>query len=408
MGDERNAMKKTTFLLVGGCLGRINNDLNIDAGISTYSQLRNIIWNIDQKMNRYQRYAFDWEQIDPTSFEDDTPCMGPGWTKQNGLCWRVFRRKRKGVFQTKADLKSRCMKVQGRLIGPEDDAENELIYTYLASKGFQTHKQFEFFLGINDGMTEGEYKFDNSPLQVAYTNFAPDAETNVEGVNEVVYKFPEKTWGRRASEAIAGTICVRFPGVRRMSKAQKDPENNINTFLNEGHIERMEQYVEANLGIGALTYCPAGWTEVWGRCWLLRNKMMNKKAAKTWCFHKGATLLQVSSQTDQNSLIQFLNYHSFPVKATSTIWLAINDGKSEGNFKIDNTCTKKGKSQEAIDSCLDATYTNFSSDPDNINDDTKNSVYYSHVTESWYYAKEDATAKFICEKGKFETAPPAK
>ena len=35
-----------------------------------------------------------------------------------------------------------------------------------------------------------------------------------------------------------------------MSKAQKDPENNINTFLNEGHIERMEQYVEANLGIG--------------------------------------------------------------------------------------------------------------------------------------------------------------
>ena len=105
--------------------------------------------------------------------------------------------------------------------------------------------------------------------------------------------------------------------------------------------------------------------------------MMNKKAAKTWCFHKGATLLQVSSQTDQNSLIQFLNYHSFPVKATSTIWLAINDGKSEGNFKIDNTCTKKGKSQEAIDSCLDATYTNFSSDPDNINDDTKNSVYYS-------------------------------
>ena len=34
------------FSLVGGCLGRINNDLNIDAGISTYSQLRNIIWNI--------------------------------------------------------------------------------------------------------------------------------------------------------------------------------------------------------------------------------------------------------------------------------------------------------------------------------------------------------------------------
>ena len=55
-------------------------------------------------MNRYQRYAFDWEQIDPTSFEDDTPCMGPGWTKQNGLCWRVFRRKRKGVFQTKERL----------------------------------------------------------------------------------------------------------------------------------------------------------------------------------------------------------------------------------------------------------------------------------------------------------------
>ena len=39
------------------------------------------------------------------------------------------------MTQVKADLKSRCMKVQGRLIGPEDDAENELIYTYLASKG---------------------------------------------------------------------------------------------------------------------------------------------------------------------------------------------------------------------------------------------------------------------------------
>jgi len=43
-------------------------------------------------------------------------------------------------------------------------------------------------LGINDGMTEGEYKFDNSPLQVAYTNFAPDAQTNFEGLDEVVYK----------------------------------------------------------------------------------------------------------------------------------------------------------------------------------------------------------------------------
>ena len=37
-------------------------------------------------------------------------------------------------------------------------------------------------------MTEGEYKFDNSPLQVAYTNFAPDAQTNFEGLDEVVYK----------------------------------------------------------------------------------------------------------------------------------------------------------------------------------------------------------------------------
>ena len=54
--------------------------------------------------------------------------------------------------------------------------------------GFSTDKEFEFFLGINDGMTEGEYKFDNSPLQVAYTNFASDAEPNIEGVNEVVYK----------------------------------------------------------------------------------------------------------------------------------------------------------------------------------------------------------------------------
>ena len=35
-----------------------------------------------------------------------------------------------------------------------------------------------------------------------------------------------------------------------MSKAQKDPENNINGFLNEGHIGRMEQYLEANLGLG--------------------------------------------------------------------------------------------------------------------------------------------------------------
>ena len=35
-----------------------------------------------------------------------------------------------------------------------------------------------------------------------------------------------------------------------MSKAQKDPENNINGFLNEGHIGRMEQYLQANLGLG--------------------------------------------------------------------------------------------------------------------------------------------------------------
>ena len=35
-----------------------------------------------------------------------------------------------------------------------------------------------------------------------------------------------------------------------MSKAQIDPENNINGFLNEGHIGRMEQYLQANLGLG--------------------------------------------------------------------------------------------------------------------------------------------------------------
>ena len=40
------------------------------------------------------------------------------------------------------------------------------------------------------------------------------------------------------------------PGVRKMSKAQLDPENNINGFLNEGHIARMEAYLHANLGLG--------------------------------------------------------------------------------------------------------------------------------------------------------------
>ena len=59
-------------------------------------------------------------------------------------------------------------------------------------KGFSTDRSYEFFLGINDGMTEGEYKFDNSPLQVAYTNFATDDLPNIEGVNEVVYKV--KNW----------------------------------------------------------------------------------------------------------------------------------------------------------------------------------------------------------------------
>ena len=159
---------------------------------------------------------------------------------------------------------------------------------------------------------------------------------------------------------------------------------------------------------------------------------MNKKGAKTWCFNKGATLVEITSQTDQNNLITFLDNQGFGTKATSTIWIPINDGKSEGNFKIDNTCTKKGKSQAAIDSCLDATYTNFSTDSNNINDNTKNSVYYSvsdnfyrilcqqihhlqaqvshktvkHVTQSWFYAAGDATAKFICEKAKLETTPP--
>ena len=104
---------------------------------------------------------------------------------------------------------------------------------------------------------------------------------------------------------------------------------------------------------------------------------MNKKAAKTWCFNKAATLVEITSQTDQNNLITFLDNHQFGTKATSTIWIPINDGKSEGNFKIDNTCTKKGKSQAAINSCLDAPYTNFSTDSNNINDNTKNSVYYS-------------------------------
>ena len=105
--------------------------------------------------------------------------------------------------------------------------------------------------------------------------------------------------------------------------------------------------------------------------------MMTKKAAKTWCFNKGAVLVQILSLTDQNNLVSFLDDNGFPAKATSTIWLPINDGKAEGVFKIDNTCTRKGKSQGAINSCLDATYTNFSSDSDNFNDDTKNSVYYS-------------------------------
>ena len=32
--------------------------------------------------------------------------MGPGWTKQNGLCWKVFRRRRKGNYQMKEELSS--------------------------------------------------------------------------------------------------------------------------------------------------------------------------------------------------------------------------------------------------------------------------------------------------------------
>ena len=48
------------------------------------------------------------------------------------------------VTQIKADLKKRCMEKQGRLIGPEDDAENELIYTYLNDKGIvKTSENFQ-------------------------------------------------------------------------------------------------------------------------------------------------------------------------------------------------------------------------------------------------------------------------
>ena len=46
------------------------------------------------------------------------------------------------ITQIKADLKKRCMQKQGRLIGPEDDAENELIYTYLNDKGFVKTSDF--------------------------------------------------------------------------------------------------------------------------------------------------------------------------------------------------------------------------------------------------------------------------
>ena len=48
------------------------------------------------------------------------------------------------ITQIKADLKKRCMEKQGRLIGPEDDAENELIYTYLNDKGIvKTSENFQ-------------------------------------------------------------------------------------------------------------------------------------------------------------------------------------------------------------------------------------------------------------------------
>merc|ERR1711915_377422 len=146
--------------------------------------------------------------------------------------------------------------VRGQLLAPEDDAENELIFTYLQSKGYNETRSYEFFLGINDGMTEGEYKFDNSPLEVGYMNFGSDAEANAEGLNEVVYKYPEKTWTRRSTSAIGHAICVRFPGTRAMTKAQKDPENNVNGFLNEGHIAKMEAYLQAHLDINTVTVCP--------------------------------------------------------------------------------------------------------------------------------------------------------
>jgi hypothetical protein len=393
-------MTKTALLLLGGCLARINNELDAP-GITTQDQLKNVLYNKVLKTNRYQRYAFDWEQLEPWQFEDDTPCLrteGQGWTKENGLCWKIMRKNRKGVKQTKALHKKRCMKFHGRLLAPEDTAGNDHIFTYLKNKGFNETKDSEFFLGINDGLTEGEYKFDNSPLEVAYTNFDSAAEANTETVNEVVYQFPQTTWNRRATSDVAHAICVRFPGVNAMTRAERNPINKVNAFLNEGHIEKMEKYLDAI--IEEDTVCEEEWTEVNGRCWNLRNVAKSKKAAKAWCVGKASKLLEINSADDQQNLITFLNDNNFGTKDKHTIWIPVNDGKSEGNFKIDNTCKLKGRAN--VDSCTDAPYTNFSTESDNVNDSTKNSAYYSHATQLWHHATKDDKARFICAKGKYQ------
>ena len=380
----------------------------------------NAILNPLESTNRYLQYDFTRAKIgagkgqqnnnikvlnvsiDINDSEDGPLYCDKGWRKLNFLngsqCWKHFDQR-----EARAGAKQLCFEKNAELVKPATRADNLVLSGYVWDNEIDDC----VWLGLNDLREEGVFKFDNSDVEVEYTQFSKHSRANTEHRNHVIFQpsanySPKRERWFMANGEIkrCSVICVKvkFPSLltfnlsavvqdvgdrNRQAAAVINPLDKVNRFLSLGELDAYYEVVRKKVKNGE-EVCDRGFEQVGNNCLMYRPQQWEKRTHKIECLKLGATLFAPMNEGEQEEMLGYLDEQS--AEPNTRIWIGFNDGKVEGTYVLDNT---KG--------AVLMPWENFRVE-DNVNTEVTGSVVVDYQTGQWIRVDSYQNDTAVCSK----------
>lgn len=193
-----------------------------------------------------------------------TDCPSSDWKRIKGKCFLFL-----DESLDYSAAAQRCSDENGKLFEPQNDPSNNLIFK-IANQELTT--ETEYWIGINDQVSEGKFVFNSSGLEIYYENWARSPTDEPSSIGDCVYVGSTNQWAVTMCTQTKSVICEDF---------QED--------------------------VSRWNSCPPGWDLINKKCYLLVDQTMKFETGKDLCKAFGAKVFEPSYEKEEEMVHSFYN-----------------------------------------------------------------------------------------------------